>query len=99
MADGWDPASKASNVGGISNTRHNLTMSYVGDTTGNMDFARNDYGEVCVYCHTPHGANSTIDAPLWNHTIKSATYTTYDMALMSGQTPTQPPDNSGADKN
>jgi len=94
MADGWDPASKASNVGGISNTRHNLTMSYLGSTTGNMDLARNNYGEVCVYCHTPHGANSTIDGPLWNRTNKGTTYTTYDMALMSGQTPAQPGINS-----
>lgn len=30
------------------------------------DFTRNDYGEVCVYCHTPHGANTTTAVPLWN---------------------------------
>ena len=38
-----------------------------------------DNGEVCVYCHTPHAANSAFDgAPLWN---KAATAggTTYRM--------------------
>lgn len=43
-----------------------------------MNSARNDYGEVCVYCHTPHGSSSVINAPLWNRTIKATTYTTYN---------------------
>ena len=42
-----------------------------------MDPYRNDYGEVCVYCHTPHGANGGISLPLWNRTVKATTYTTY----------------------
>lgn len=32
--------------------------------------------QTCTVCHTPHGAGSTI-APLWNHTLSSATYTIY----------------------
>ena len=75
FAEGWDPDSKASNSvsDGIKGTRHDLTINYL--TNGNepvMDIYRNDYGEVCVYCHTPHGANSSPDAlrmPLWNRTI------------------------------
>lgn len=43
-----------------------------------MDTVRNNYGEVCVYCHTPHGANTTVNLPLWNRTIKTTTYTTYN---------------------
>jgi predicted CXXCH cytochrome family protein len=35
-------------------------------------------GQICVACHAPHGANTTIaDAPLWNHASTAATYTVY----------------------
>lgn len=75
-----DPATKAPNIGSIAATRHNLTQSFLGANAGWMDLSRNNYGEVCVYCHTPHGANATVAAPLWNRTIRSdAQYTTYDV--------------------
>jgi len=91
----WDPTSKASNLGSVVNTRHNLTQGYIAGGWSNwMDYARNNYAEVCVYCHTPHGANSTIDAPLWNRTNKTNTYTLYSRQLTSGQAPTQPGLNS-----
>ncbi|VAX15597.1 hypothetical protein MNBD_NITROSPINAE01-1335, partial [hydrothermal vent metagenome] len=48
----WDPNTKASNSGSITNTRHNLTMSYSGNASV-MNLSRNDYADVCVYCHTP----------------------------------------------
>lgn len=80
--------SKANNMGGIANTRHNLTQSYLGANANWMSMSRNDYGEVCVYCHTPHGANSDIALPLWNRTIKSTTYKTYNM--LGTSTLTQP---------
>ncbi|MDH5324618.1 MAG: cytochrome c3 family protein [Gammaproteobacteria bacterium] len=82
FADGWSPATRAPNTDSISKTRHNLTMSYLPAITGGgaiMDNARNNYGEICVYCHTPHGTNTTVDAlPLWNRTINTGTYTIYD---------------------
>ncbi len=92
FAEGWDPMSKASNIGGIANTRHNLSLSFLTPSfwTNSMDGARNQYNQVCVYCHTPHGANPTVDAPLWNRTNKGNSYVLYDMPLQSGQTPTQP---------
>jgi len=73
---------KFSNIGSIANTRHNLTQSTAVDSNGTqigafMDSSRNNYGEVCVYCHTPHGANNFIAAPLWNRTIKPTVYKTY----------------------
>ena len=49
-----------------------------------MDQARNNYGEVCVYCHTPHGANSQIAAPLWNRTVNPGNYTIYDRETTLG---------------
>ena len=34
--------------------------------------------QICLPCHTPHNADTTTsDAPLWNHTLTSATYTLY----------------------
>ena len=36
-------------------------------------------GEICKPCHTPHNADTTVtDAPLWNHTLTTATYTLFD---------------------
>ena len=80
---GGDVPTKLSNQGSIVNTRHNLTFR---DAAGNrlfpggtaMSFFSNEYREVCVYCHTPHGANANIAAPLWNRNIPSTTYTTYN---------------------
>lgn len=90
IADGWVPivppgtqpyTTKAPLSGSIKNTRHNLTLSYNKEAGGAgivMDTVRNNYGEVCVYCHTPHGANTQIKAPIWNRTINTGTYTIYD---------------------
>jgi hypothetical protein len=77
-----------SNLGGISNTRHNLTQSTAnslnaGETdplsvSKTMGAYRNNYNEVCVYCHTPHGANTQVALPLWNRTHLGNEYQTYD---------------------
>ena len=94
QADGWHPDTVASNQFSIANTRHNLTQSYLDDRAGIMNIARNNYGEVCVYCHTPHGANRQIDAPLWNRTINQSSYTVYDKPRTLNQPITQPGPNS-----
>jgi len=95
--DGWGQTG-ASNTGGISNTRHNLTVEFA--LTGGfglptfMDYTRNDYREVCVYCHTPHGANTTTNAPLWNRPAQNTSYTLYSMPTSTGQPVTNPGPNS-----
>lgn len=93
--DGWDPRSSASNQHSILNTRHNLTMSYTSFAPIMSSF-RNNYFEVCVYCHTPHGANRKVDAPLWNRSLQLnyTNYTTYNQPLASDQQATQPGPNS-----
>ena len=76
-----DLASKFLNQGSVANTRHNMTQRQAsggGPSGAVMDAYRNDYGEVCVYCHTPHGANADVQLPLWNRTIKATVYQTYD---------------------
>lgn len=90
---GPDVPSKASNIGSIINTRHNLTQSYLGLNANIMDMGRNNYEEVCVYCHTPHGSSTVVTAPLWNHTIKSTTYNTYNSSTLT-QPVSQPGPNS-----
>jgi len=87
-ADG-DLQTKFSNRNTVGNTRHNLTQRQVsggGPSGVTMDSSRNDYEEVCVYCHTPHGANRTVNAPLWNRTMKVNTYQTYDLLNTAGIT-------------
>lgn len=100
LADGWDPTSAATNMGGISNTRHNMTQSYLANTNagigiGFMNAYRNNYGEVCVYCHTPHGASQNMgSAPLWNRTKPSGTFATYNQ--LNTSTLTRPVTQPGA---
>ena len=60
---------------GVATTKHNLGST---GTAGNNKFGGTT--EVCVFCHTPHGANVSIavPAPLWNRNFTTATaYTTY----------------------
>jgi Doubled CXXCH motif (Paired_CXXCH_1) len=92
-ADG-DLPTKFTNRDTVGNTRHNLTQRQTsgGPAGVTMDSYRNDYEEVCVYCHTPHGANRTVAAPLWNRTMKVTTYQTYDLLNTGGITqPITPP--------
>lgn len=85
-----DLPTKFDNRNSIANTRHNLTQRQAsgGPSGALMDPSRNDYAEVCVYCHTPHGANTNVALPLWNRTITATTYTTY--AALGTSSLTQP---------
>ena len=57
---------------GIANTPHDLrATAWTGDDT-------EDNGELCVYCHTPHAANSTFTgAPVWNKGTPAGPFTLY----------------------
>lgn len=91
-----DLPTKFTNMGSVANTRHNLTQrppqNPDGLTNAMMNPYRNDYGEVCVYCHTPHGANTTINAPLWNRTNPGNSYQVYSLvgSQASGNPVNQP---------
>ena len=67
----------------VTATKHNLSVTPI---TGVKN-----YGEVCVYCHTPHGGST--QAPLWNRSLPSAasftmyTSPTIDMIIGSGPGP------------
>lgn len=58
----------------VVNSKHNLASA-----SGNAIRAGN-YTEVCVFCHTPHGASTSVDlAPLWNRTVMGSNFTVADM--------------------
>lgn len=80
------PFDRFTNIGSIINTRHNMTQNSAPLIVTSMSNFRNDYGEVCVYCHTPHGANQVATAPLWNRTIKATSYKTYNQLGTSSLT-------------
>jgi len=66
----------------IRNTLHNLGSGKTGDFNPNIPNANSNSAEVCVFCHTPHGANNPLAlgnmAPLWNRTVgTTGTYTMY----------------------
>jgi predicted CXXCH cytochrome family protein len=54
-------------VAGIANTKHNLSSSGTGANHST------NQGEICVFCHTPHGSNQGASAPLWNKKIGDPT--------------------------
>jgi predicted CXXCH cytochrome family protein len=63
----------AQGQGGVKGSKHDLANGV------------NDNYEVCVYCHTPHGARTDIDAPLWNKPGGVQAYRTYDSATIDGK--------------
>lgn len=83
-----DVPTEFSNQGGIINTRHNMMQSTMASGGGTiMNASRNNYNEVCVYCHTPHGAATNATVPLWNRTLPTGTtYQTYNQLNTSSLT-------------
>jgi predicted CXXCH cytochrome family protein len=64
--------STASVLAGVKDTKHNLGVN------GGGDNKFSGTNEICVFCHTPHGADATAAVPLWNRALGGTTYTTYD---------------------
>lgn len=61
---------------GISNTRHNLSKDGPGTVKATSE------RQICVFCHTPHGASTSVNAPLWNRSVSTTGYTRYTSASM-----------------
>ena len=60
-------------LAGIANTKHNLGSL----GTGANKFTGTE--EICVFCHTPHGADISAAVPLWNRVLAApTTYQTYN---------------------
>jgi len=74
--------------GAISGTKHDLTATaWTGDDT-------EDNGELCVYCHTPHAANTSFTgAPIWNKGTPAGPFTLYGTTV-AGNTAGESGDNA-----
>ncbi|MCU7855473.1 MAG: hypothetical protein KZQ79_07250, partial [Candidatus Thiodiazotropha sp. (ex Lucinoma borealis)] len=69
----------AERLSDIRNTKHNLSITGPGPVRAFSE------SEVCVFCHTPHGAADIPAAPLWNRTLSGATYTPYSSTSIDAQ--------------
>ncbi|BAL22730.1 cytochrome c3 family protein [Azoarcus sp. KH32C] len=64
----------------IANTKHNLSASGPGTVKATTE------SQICVFCHTPHAANTSAPSPIWNRSLSSATYTPYTSNSLDAQT-------------
>lgn len=55
--------------GTVVGSRHDLSTSFT--------------PQVCEFCHTPHGANTNLQAPLWNRAETTQTFTLYGSPTMN----------------
>jgi predicted CXXCH cytochrome family protein len=73
-------------LAGITNTKHNLSATGTGTVKAS---AGQQDDQICVWCHTPHFANTALQ-PLWNKATPTATYTMYGNT-MAGTSPDSAP--------
>ena len=59
---------QADRISDIRNTKHNLSVTGPGEVRAVSE------DEVCVFCHTPHGANNTVPTPLWNRDLGDSNF-------------------------
>jgi hypothetical protein len=75
---------------GIAATKHNLSSG----APAGQNRVTVGTDEICVFCHTPHGADTAAAAPLWNKSLGSLgtpAYTTYSSTTMDGAFATDGP--------
>ncbi len=75
----WPSNATAARISDVTNTKHNFsTVSPQGGTDGdNRTVYSTSENEICVFCHTPHGADSS-EGPLWNKSLPNpGSYTRY----------------------
>ncbi len=61
-------------------------VAYAGISGSDHDFSGSGWsgGEICVVCHTPHAADTSVTgAPLWNHEVTTATFTPYSSSTLT----------------
>ncbi len=74
---------------GIVGTKHDLRPN--NPNVANLTVYSQNVKEICVFCHTPHHANSAFKgAPLWNKETTAATFTMYGTTIAGTSTDPQP---------
>lgn len=77
-------------ISDIRGTKHNLSSApdLSATPSGGQAPARTvkatSETQVCVFCHTPHGATPNVK-PLWNRALSGATYTPYTSSSLDAQ--------------
>lgn len=71
----------------IAATRHNLsntapTRQATSQNLVTIEQVVTGGQEICVFCHTPHGKTTDVQAPLWNRAESSAAYTGYSSSTL-----------------
>lgn len=70
-ADGQSVVSdRHTDIDNIATTRINMTQSTAPLDSTKKNRVRNDFAEICVFCHIPQGATNTTAAPQWKTNIK-----------------------------
>ena len=65
-------------LGGVVGSQHDLT------STGDAQSSTTNTDQVCMFCHTPHGADTSAPVPLWNKVLSSpGIYTQYSTLATS----------------
>lgn len=57
-------AASSAAMASVVNTVHNLGSSGTANHTDSTT-------EICIFCHTPHGGDQSVTAPLWNRSVSS----------------------------
>jgi predicted CXXCH cytochrome family protein len=60
-------AASSAAMASVSNTVHNLSVT----GTGSHMTGANGTTEICIFCHTPHGGDQSVNAPIWNRSVSS----------------------------
>ncbi len=71
----------AARISDITETKHNLSAGS-SNTVKAQSKASGGTDEICVFCHTPHGTNTSVGGPLWNRAESGAGYTKYSSSTM-----------------
>lgn len=77
----------ATAVNSIADSWHNLGAGNSKGTTPNNSGPANkssQTGEICVFCHTPHGGDTSAAVPIWNRNLGTQTYTRYSQSGPDG---------------
>lgn len=73
----------------ITATKHNLSTSGTGDIhLSASPGAGKD--QICVFCHTPHHADTDVGVVLWNRKVNTSGYTMYDSGTIEMTIAAQP---------
>lgn len=82
----------ASAADNVAATKHNLSTGGTGTfhADGSATGTALGTAEVCVYCHTPHAADTTVGVVLWNRAINSSGYTMYNSDTLDNAIAGQP---------